>query len=96
MPCLDHPAQGAHDIGFGAVIHGQVRVIPVSQYSKPLEIGVLPGNLFPGVFAAGIAKRTRINPDAGLAYFLLHLVLNRKSMAIPAGHVRAIQPVEAV
>ena len=96
MPGIDHLAQCAHDVGFGLVIHGQVRRIPVSQYPQPLKIDFLPVYLFPGIIATGITERARIDPDAGFADLLLYLVLNGQSMTVPAGHVWAIKSIQAV
>ena len=93
---FNHLAQRTHNVRFGLVIHGQVRRIPISQHSQPLKIGLLSGYLFLRVFAASIAKRARIHPYAYLADLLLHLVFNGQPMAVPAGHIRAIQPIEAV
>ena len=93
---FDHFAQRPHDIGLGAIIHGQVRRIPVPQHPQAFKIRLLPAYLFLGVLAAGIAERARVHPDSGLADFLFHLVFDGQAVAIPARHVGAIIPVQAV
>ena len=94
VPGGDHLAQGAGDGGLGLVVHGQVGPLPVTQDPQPLKIGFLLVYLRLRVGAAGAAEgRGVLRP--GPAQLFFHLVFYGQTVAIPAWHIGAIQPVQA-
>ncbi len=84
-------AERAHDIGLGAVIHGQVGVIPIAQHAETDEILFLPFHLLCRIGAAQFAELGRRDI---LAVQFLHHQLDRQAVTVPARHVRRIEAVQ--
>ncbi len=81
--------QSPNLVGFVPVGHGEIRILPVAQHAKALEILLLPLDLLGGV---GAAQPLRLLRGKVLAVRLFDLHLDRHAVAIPAGHVRRVEP----
>ena len=93
MAICDHPAQRSDNIRFNMKVHGAVRIIPVAQNPKTLEIDALALNLARRIGTAGIPKRIGIRKSfTDFTKRCFHLVLNRKPMAIPTRHIGCVIP----
>src|SRR5271170_169162 len=69
-------------------------MLPIAEYAQALEILALRIHLPVGVIAAGGAKCLGVDflPHASMC--LLHLHLDRQPMAVPAGNVGRVVPIE--
>src|SRR5690606_1640836 len=63
----------------------------VAEYPQPNEILALAFDLRLGVFAAGLTESGKVDGNAGFADLLLDVVLDRQTMAVPAGNIRRIE-----
>src|SRR6185369_1625830 len=75
------------------IVHGQIRIIPVTQNAEPFELLFLDGNEFLRVLAALLAHLELghfmfLRPEV-----LLDLKLDREAVTIPARHVRSMEPL---
>ena len=80
------------DGGLVMRVHREIRIIPVAQYSEPLEIAPMLIHVASSQFAAhrrNSAGETLSFLPAQLLFF--HLCLDRQTVAIPARNVRAIE-----
>src|SRR5690554_2251209 len=83
-------AQRPHNTRFNFRVHGQVGLVPLAHHAQADEVGFLAFDLLGGVIAAGLAEGFVIHLHTGFADFLLHLVLARQAVAIPAGHIGCV------
>src|SRR5690606_6391621 len=85
---LDHFRQGADLARFVGEVHGQVRVVPITQHTKTDETGLLLFHLLGGVGTAALAGQVGwlVLAEGGF-----HLVLDRQAMAVPTRHVRRVE-----
>ena len=81
-------AQVAHDVGFGAEIHGFVRIVPIPDDAQADKVFFLTRNLLFGVFTAQLAKFGGRNLFA--VQFFNHQ-FNRQTVAIPTRNIRRIK-----
>ena len=88
MTALEYFSQGADNIRLGLVVHGEIGIVPITQHTQTNKILFLSLDLLGGVFAAQIAKASGRHL---LAMLFFHLQFNRKTMTIPAGHIRRIE-----
>ena len=87
---------GADDVGFGAKVHGQVGVFPVTQHAQPDEIGLLRFDLGLGVFAALGAELGGGDLLARLADHAFYFQFDGQTVAIPARHIGGVETGEAL
>ncbi len=87
---------GADDVGFGAKVHGQVGVFPVTQHAQPDEIGLLRFDLGLGVFAALGAELGSGDLLARLADHAFHFQFDGQTVAIPTRHIGGVETGEAL
>ena len=90
MSIFDDLANRTHDVGFGCVIHRQVRVVPVAEHTETDEVDALLVDLLQSVVAAGLAEFVGFDLDADFADAFLDLVFDWQAMTIPAGHVGCV------
>jgi len=96
-----HRLEAAHDVAvrvdlreradhvrFVLEIHRAIRIFPIAEHTEPLEVRALQIDLLRRVFAALRAERRRIDLLPDLADILLDRDLDRKSVAVPARHIR--------
>src|SRR5690606_14671064 len=88
-------AQRPHDARFHFRVHGQVGLIPLAHDTQADEVGFLAFDLLGGVITTGLAEGFVIHLHTGFADFLLYLVLDRQTVAIPAGHVGRVKAHKA-
>ena len=86
-PALHEPAELAQDAGLVVERHRPVRVLPVAQHAEALELLPLDVDELRRVLTAEAAlvpggDRPFLRPEG-----LVHLVLDRQAVAIPAGDV---------
>ena len=74
--------------------HGQVRVVPVAEHAQALEVLALSIDLAGRVVAAGLPEGARVEPLPDAAVLLLHLLLDRQAVAVPARHVGRVVAVQ--
>ena len=84
-------AQGADDARFGLRLHGEIGMRPVAKDAKADEIGFLQFDLARRISAAGGAEFGGADFGARFADLLLHFLLNRQAVAVPAGNVGAVK-----
>ena len=94
MPLFGDPAERTDDVGLLGKIHGQIRVIPVTQYAEALEVHPLFVDLGHGEITAGLAELTGADLAAGLANLLLDLQFDGQAVTVPAGHIGGIKTVQ--
>ena len=103
-----HRLEAAHDVaaiddlgeatqlfGLEGRLHRQVRLVPIGEHTKTLEVFTLLGDLLVGVFAALLAEGLGVELVADLAEFLFDLQFNRQAVAVPTRHERRLVAVEA-
>ena len=95
MAIFNDLAEGADDVGLGLEVHRQIGIIPVADHPQTLEIDPLLVHLLGGIAAAGNAKFSGAHLGPRFAHLLLHLELDRQTMAVPAGDIGGIKTVEA-
>ena len=92
--------QFARDLGLGRIAHGGIGMIPIADDAEPLEFLALDlepalriGAAFPAErhHRGGVAE-IRLGLALGAIILLLDLPLDRKAVAVPAGHVVGIVP----
>ena len=88
---VDDLAQGADDVRLKGVIHGQVRIVPVTEHAQAHEVRLLAIHLLAGVFTAFLAERAGIHLVPGLADLLFHHQFDGQTMTIPARHIGGIK-----
>jgi hypothetical protein len=71
--------------------HRQIRVVPVAADSEALELLALDVDELLRVLAAGPADRDRVHVPLLRPQLLVHLLLDGKPVAVPAGHVRGVE-----
>ena len=81
-------AQIAHDVGFGAKIHGFVRIVPIADDAQADKVFFLTRNLLFGVFTAQLAE---FGSRDFLAIQFFYHQFNWQSVAIPTGYIRRIK-----
>ena len=91
MAVGDDPRQGAHDVGLGLEIHGEIGIFPISEHSHANEARLLYFDLAGGVLAAGAAELGMADLLPRLALFLFDIVLDRQPVAVPAGNVGSVE-----
>ena len=91
-PLLDEPAEGAHDGRLVVGGHRPVRPRPVARHPEALEVGRLPLDELLGVAAAGAAEVGHAHLPLLPAQLLVHLQLDGQPVAVPARHVRRVEP----
>ena len=84
-------AQGADDARFGLRLHGEIGMRPVAKDAEADEIGFLHLDLARRISAAGGAEFGGADFGARFADLLLHFLLNRQAVAVPAGNVGAVE-----
>ncbi|MNC10460.1 hypothetical protein D3C75_581100 [compost metagenome] len=92
----DNLGHGADDVGFGAKVHGQIGVFPVTQYAQADEVGLLRFDLGLGVFTALGAELGGGNLLPRLADHAFNLQLDGQTVAIPARHIGGVEAGEAL
>ncbi len=83
-----HLAERADLVGLGAVFHGLVGMIPVTEHAEADEILLLPLDL---LLRVGAAERARLVGRQVLAVGLFDLVLDGQAVAVPARDVGRIE-----
>ena len=85
-PLFRHVAQGAVDVRFELVVHGQVGVFPVGDDAELFELVALDIDELGGVVTAELADFGRLKLLFFLfaAEFLLDLLFDRQAVAVPA------------
>ena len=91
MTVGDDSRQGAHDVGLGLEVHGEIGVLPISEHSHANEACLLYFDLAGGVFAAGAAEFGMADLLPRLAFFLFDIVLDRQTVAVPAGNIGRVE-----
>ena len=81
-------AERADLVGFVAVGHGQVGVVPVAEHAQALEVDLLALDLLGRV---GAAQPLRLLGREVLAVHFLDLHLDRHAVAVPPRNVRRIE-----
>jgi len=77
-------------------LHRDVRVLPVPEHAQPLELLALDVDELGGVVAAateflhGVHGGAHVHLGRVEPELLVHLVLDREPMAVPAGHVHRV------
>ena len=71
MALLDDLSQCPDNIGFGVLIHGQVRTLPVTKDTQSFKIFALFVDLLMSILTTGVSKCTGINFVASLTDFFL-------------------------
>ena len=94
VPFGDDLAQSPHNARFHFWVHGEVGFVPLTHDAKADKISFLAGDLLRGVITASLAEGFVVDFHTGLTNFLLNLVLNRQTVAIPARHVGRIEAHE--
>src|SRR5690348_4919081 len=94
MPVADHFAERAQLLRLVLGCHRPIRVVPIAEHSKALEIRALQVDLLLRILATFVAKRSRIQFLTRAAEFLLYLQLDRQTVAIPSGDVGRVETVE--
>lgn len=94
MALVDDLAQAAHNIRFNIIAHGEIRLVPVTQYAESNKIITLPVHLALCIVTALVAEGFCIDFLSGLADFFLYIEFNRQAVTIPAGHIGCIVTVQ--
>ncbi len=91
LAALVHLREDPDVAGLVAVVEGEVRLVPVAAHAEPLELLALDVDELHRPVAAQLAQlrlrdlRHLLGPE-----LLLDLVLDRLTVAVPAGHVRRV------
>ena len=85
------PAEDADFVGFVAIAHRRIVMIPVTQHAQALEIRLLQRDLLGRVRPA---QPLRLRDRQVLAVGLFDLHLDRHAVAIPARHVGRVEAGE--
>ncbi len=85
---LDHLGQRPHFAGFVGEVHGQVGIVPVSEYAEADEFLLLHRHLFGGV---GPAQFAHLVGGQALAVGDFDLVFDGQTVAVPARHVGRVE-----
>ena len=88
VTCFLDFAQVAHDVGFGAKIHGFVRMVPIADDAQADEVFFLTRDLLFCVLAAQLAEFGGRN---FLAIQFFNHQFNRQAVAIPTRYIRRIK-----
>ncbi len=81
----------AGNSGLIAVLYGQVRIIPVTKHTEPPELGLLGLDPFLGILAAGFALCKSGNLFLFVAKFLIHIMLNGQTVAVPTWNIWSLK-----
>ena len=87
VPGPEESGQEAEDIGLVARVHGEIGVLPVPQDSEPAELASLDVDELQGVVPAFLADGDRRHLLFPGAERLVHVHLDRQTVAVPAGNV---------
>ena len=71
--------------------HGEVGVVPLAEHPEALELVSLDAHVLLGVLAAITALLGLRERALFIAQLLVHLVLDGEAVAVPAGHVDAVE-----
>jgi hypothetical protein len=76
---------------FVRIGHRQIRILPLAENTETLELFTLNVDIFFRIGPAGAALfHLRHRPLFG-AQFLIHLMLNRQAVTIPARHIDTVK-----
>ena len=84
-------AEFPHNGGLVLVVHGEIGVFPSPQHPQPLEFLPLNIDELGGVIPAKHPDLGLAHPFFALPQRLIHLMLNRQTMAIPPGDIAAVE-----
>ena len=96
VPRGEESGQVPQDIGFVGGIHGEIRLVPFAQDAEPDEPVPLDIDVLEGVFPAFIAEFGQGHVLLPLPEELVHVDLDRKAVAVPAGDVGRQVPLHAL
>ena len=85
QPRLHEPGQLSRDRRLVVLGQRQVGIVPVADAAEALELGPHDVDELQRVLLAALAERDRIQRAGILAQVLLHLLLDRQAVAVPAG-----------
>ena len=87
---VDDVTQSTDDVGFEFEVHGQIRVIPVTQHHQTFEVFALTVDLTGGVFTTVSAEFAGGNLVTHLAHFGFDFEFDRQTVAVPARNIRRV------
>ena len=90
LAALGELQQLLDDLRLGLELHREIGIVPFAHHAEALELLGLDRDPFLGIgaaFGAEFARRHRVLVELLLAILLLDLPLDRKAVAVPAGHV---------
>ncbi len=71
--------------------HGQVGIAPSAKHPEPLKLAALQVHILLRVLAACPANRQRLHLELLPSQLLIHLDLDRQTVAVPSRHIRRIE-----
>src|SRR5690606_12327982 len=95
MAVFNNPAQRANNIRLKFRVHRQIGILPIAHYSKPDKVRPLALHLLAGVLPAFLPERGIVYLDPGFTVFLLHLMFNWQTVAIPTRNIGSIEAAQS-
>ena len=84
-------AETSDDFSFGFIVHGQIRVIPVSEHTETLEILSLGIHLRHGVFAAFLSEFSGTDLLTRFSNQTFNFQFDRQTVTVPSRNIRSIK-----
>ena len=91
---VDDARQGANDVRLEFEVHGQVRVIPVTNHPHADKIRALAIHLPRRILATLLAELGGRDLDARFTHLLLDIQFDRQTVAIPPRDIRRIKTIQ--
>ena len=95
QPLLIARVERLNDDALVARVHRRVRLVPATKDADSLELRTLQIEIFLRVLTALLAHRQRVHVELLAPQQIVHFDLDRKSMAVPSGHVRRVETAHA-
>src|SRR5690606_20312617 len=93
MTGFGNRTQWTNDVGFLFEVHGQVRVVPITEYTHTHEVFLLQFNLGVGIFTAGFTEGRGIYLDADFTDFFFNFEFDWQTVTVPARYIGCIKTI---